>query len=129
ELLRRYAAAQMDLLDDWSERPGLTTAQALSGYFREIADTIVASGFQRACLMGKLTTELAPSSEAFREQLDADFGTWKERMRRLFERGQQRGDVRTDSSPEDIADVALALIQGAFVIILATRDAHSLDSV
>lgn len=52
-----------------------------------------------------------------------------QRVRRLLGCGQQRGDVRTDSSADEIADVALALIQGAFVIILATRDVNSLDSV
>lgn len=129
ELLRRYTTAQMDLLDAWSERPGLTTAQALAGYFREIADGIIASEFQRACLIGKLASELAASNDDFRRQLDSDIGAWKERMGRMFERGQQRGDVRTDQTATELADVALALIQGAFVVTLATRDARSLDSV
>lgn len=128
ELLRRYTATRMDRLDRWSERPDLTTVQALTGHFREIADGVVASHFKQACLIGKLASELASSNDAFRDQLDLNLGIWRERLIHLFERGQQRGDVRTDQSATELAEVALALIQGALVLALATRDSGSLDS-
>lgn len=129
ELLRRYTADQMAMLDRWSETPELTTSQALAGYFRELADLVVNSQYRRACLVGKLTTELAAAYDTFNEQLHSDLDTWRDRIRRLFERGQQRGDIRADQSAEELAEVALALIQGAFVVALATRNSAALDSV
>jgi TetR/AcrR family transcriptional repressor of nem operon len=129
ELLRDYTASRIELFDQWSERDGLSTSQVLSGYFRELADMVVKSAFRRTCLVGKLTVELAAANDRFHERLSADIGAWRSQIRALLEKGQLRGDVRTDRTADALADTALALIQGAFVVVLASRDAASLDSV
>ena len=129
EVLRRYTTAQMNRLARWSEEPGLSTPRMLSGYFRELADDLVESDYQRACLVGKLTVELAASYDTFHERLQSDIAAWKRGIRLLLERGQQRGDVRADRSADALADAVLALIQGAFVVALASRESESLDSV
>lgn len=127
-VLGRYMQFQTDLLDRWIARVELSTADRLTGYFREMAETFVGSDYQRACLAGKLSTEVAATSELFRDQLRHDLRQWKNRLVTLLEHGQQRGDVRTDRHCGDLADSLLALIQGAFVIALSTRDEHSLES-
>ena len=128
-VLGRYAQSQRDLLERWAERADLSTADRITGYFHEMAGNFVSSDYQRACLAGKLSTEVAASSEPFREQLDQDWRRWKHRLLAVLERGQQRGDVRTDRNGGDLADSLLALFQGAFVIALSTRDEHSLEAV
>jgi TetR/AcrR family transcriptional repressor of nem operon len=54
---------------------------------------------------------------------------WNTALTDLLRDGQQRGDVRTDRSPEQLAHSILALIQGAFVLALSARDTQALDSV
>lgn len=128
-VLGRYAQSQRDLLDRWTERAELSTPDKLTGYFREMAENFVRSDYQRACLAGKLSTEVAASSEPFREQLDQDLRRWKHQLIAVLENGQQRGDVRTDRDGGDLADSLLALLQGAFVIALSTRDEESLEAI
>lgn len=128
-VLDRYGRFQAELLERWSARDELRTAERITGYFGEMAELFVESGHQRACLAGKLSTEVAAASEPFRARLGEQLLQWKQQLVDLLEGGRERGDVRTDSSTGDLADSILALIQGAFVIALSTRDTHALDAV
>jgi TetR/AcrR family transcriptional repressor of nem operon len=129
EVLRRYMEFQLSVLERWSRESELPTTELLAGYFGELADGFVRSDFRRACLAGKLSTEVAADSEIFRSQLGADMAAWKQAISRLLGRGQERGDVRVDRTAPALADTVLALIQGAFVVALASRETASLDSV
>lgn len=128
-VLARYVQSQSDLLDRWAGKDELSTTGRLIGYFHEMTQAFAGSDYERACLVGKLSTEVAAASELFRSQLNHDIRQWKHRLVTVLEHGQQHGDVRTDRSPGDLADSLLALIQGAFVIALSTRDEHSLNAV
>jgi TetR/AcrR family transcriptional regulator, transcriptional repressor for nem operon len=48
---------------------------------------------------------------------------------RLLGHGQDIGDVRQDQGAEDLADDALAVLQGAFVMAVSTRDKRMLSAV
>ncbi|MDT2006295.1 TetR/AcrR family transcriptional regulator [Rhodococcus opacus] len=128
-VLERYCHFQMDLLASWAARPGLGTVEKLTGYFDAMADGFIASGFQRACLVGKFSTEVAATSETFRHHLDEDLRNWHSALSDILTKGQAEGDVRVDRTPNELADALLALIQGAFVVALSTRNAASLRSV
>jgi len=129
-VLKRYMQFQLDLLQKWcTENPELATSAKLCGYFNEMVEQFVGSGFRRACLAGKFSTEMSATSESFRTQLDADMRDWQKHLRTALEQGQEHGDVRRDRPAGDLADAVLALIQGAFVVALASRDVSSLTAV
>ncbi|HVV24866.1 MAG TPA: TetR/AcrR family transcriptional regulator [Pseudonocardiaceae bacterium] len=128
DALDRYMRFQHDLLAKWADRTDLATADALVGYFQDMAAAFVRSRHQRGCLLGKLATETAPSSPAFRKALGEHVRTWQRQLSDLLERGRERGDVRTDVTVRGLADSVLALVQGAFVVALAVRDQAMLDA-
>ena len=128
-LLDRYTEYQSALLGGWIKKDDLSTSARLTGYFTEVAAHFVRTGYQRACLAGKLSTEMGATSEAFRIPLSKSILGMKDDFTGLLEQGQQAGDVRTDRSAADMADGVLALIQGAFVVALSTRDEQSLAAV
>nr|WP_271210146.1 TetR family transcriptional regulator C-terminal domain-containing protein [Rhodococcus wratislaviensis]GLK35213.1 hypothetical protein GCM10017611_20650 [Rhodococcus wratislaviensis] len=80
-------------------------------------------------MVGKFSTEVAANSEALRHQLDEDLRIWHSSLCDILAEGQAKGDVRTDRTPNDLSDALLALIQGAFVVALSTRNAESLRCV
>ncbi|GAA3565913.1 TetR/AcrR family transcriptional regulator [Amycolatopsis ultiminotia] len=129
QVLTRYMQFQFDQLTEWSGRADLPVPALLAGYFRAMADRFVASGHRRACLTGKLATEMAAEHDAFREQLAGDLAGWRERIAELLRLGRERGEVRGEAPVELLADAVLALIQGAFVVALAARDESALASV
>jgi len=128
-VLTRYTEFQLALLDRWVNEPDLSTTDRLGRYVDELVELFVRSGYRRACLAGKLSTEVAVGSDAFREQIGASLLAWKEHLTALLSQGQERGDVRTDRTAEDLATATLALIQGTFVLCIATRDEEALKAV
>jgi TetR/AcrR family transcriptional repressor of nem operon len=128
-VLDRYLQFQIDLFDKWAAKKNLSTSAKLVGYFKEISQIFVKSGYQRACLAGKFSTEVAAASDSFRELLRAGMQLWKSRIVELLAAGQADGDVRQDRTAEDLADAVLSLIQGSLVIALSTRDKHTLAAV
>ncbi|KAA0110578.1 TetR/AcrR family transcriptional regulator [Mycolicibacterium sp. P1-5] len=128
-VLNRYMGFQGELVAQWVARTDLSTADKVTGYYRDMSQIFVKSGFQTACLTGKFSTEVAAASDVFRPQLAGQIEGWKTRVSALLASGQERGDVRRDRPAEDLADVVLALIQGSFVLTLSTRDEHTLATV
>jgi len=128
-VLDQYVTFQLDLIEKWAERDDLTTPERLEGYFDELVSIFVRSGFERACLAGKFSTELAASSDAFRTQLNAGFALWKSALAAMLSRGQEKGEIRADRTAEDLATTVLVLLQGGFVLALADHDGRSLESV
>lgn len=128
-VLDRYIRMQLDALAKWADDDALSTTDKLTGYFGELAQAFVRSDFQRACLAGKFSTELAADSEPFRDRLDTALVAWHRALAALLEAGQKRGDVREDRSAQELSHSLLALIQGAFVIALSARDTRALEAV
>ncbi len=128
-VLDEYMAFQLDLIRRWADRDDLSTPEKLEGYFDEIVSLFVRSGFERACLAGKFSSELAASSETFRTQLNTGFARWKAGLGEMFARGQEIGEIRNDRTAEDLATTVLVLLQGGFVVALSDHDGRSLESV
>jgi TetR/AcrR family transcriptional repressor of nem operon len=128
-VLDRYDAYQVEALARWATREDLAVPERLAGYHGELVDRFVASGWQRSCLVGKLSNELSPSSDAYRRRLAKGLAAWKGSVSALLAEGQHRGEVREDDSADRLADVVLAMIQGAFVAALALRERDYLSAV
>lgn len=128
-VLDRYMTLQLDLLSAAARDGEGGTVETLDRYFATLCELFVDSEFQRGCLAGKFSTELAAGSEPFRVQLAHAMAVWHEYLTDLLQHGQQRGDVRGDRSAADLAHTVLALVQGAFVIALSSRDAAALSAV
>lgn len=127
--LDRYDEAQAEVLRRWAGQEDLSVPARLAGYHREFIERFVASGWQRSCLAGKLSNELAAGSEPYRDRLAAGFELWKKEIAALLRQGQERGEVRIDESAESLADAVLAMIQGAFVAALSLQDLDYLNAV
>jgi len=128
-VLEQYITFQLDLIGKWAECNDLSTLGKIEGYFDELVSIFVRSGFERACLAGKFSTELAPSSDAFRTQLNAGFDRWTDSLARMLSRGQEKGDIRPEPPARELATTVLVLLQGGFVLAVSQHDDRSLESV
>lgn len=128
-VLEQYMTFQLDLLGTWADRDDLSTPEKLKGYFDELVSIFVKSEFERACLAGQLSSELAASSDPFRAQLKAGFDRWKVGLGAMLSAGQERGDIRSDRPADELATTVLVLLQGGFVLALSDHDVRSLESV
>src|SRR6476620_4558175 len=54
-VLTRYMGFQGELVTKWIARTDLSTADQVTGYYRDMSQIFVKSGFQTACLTGKFS--------------------------------------------------------------------------
>lgn len=128
-VLDQYLQFQLAALEKWTAKKDLSTADKLVRHFNDMVGLFVKSGYQRGCLTGKFSTEVAATSIPFRGQLNQQIQDWKAGIVALLVQGQRDGDVRPDRSAQDIADGVFSLMQGAFVVALSTREKHTLSAV
>jgi TetR/AcrR family transcriptional regulator, transcriptional repressor for nem operon len=128
-VLDEYTTWQMAQLESWSSRTDLSIPDRLSGYYLELVDGFVQSSFRRGCLAGKFSSEMAAGTPAMRHRLRASLDDWHDRIEALIAEGQRTGDVQTSTSARELSDATLALIQGAFVVGLSTRNEDAMRGI
>jgi len=130
EVISRYMSVQTERIESWfSKACEIGTPAVVSGWFRELADELIESNYVVSCLVGKMSYELGTVDRRFRAHLSSDLNLWKDELCGLLEQGQSRGDIRIDKSAATLADTVLAMLQGAFIIALASHEPGPLDSV
>jgi TetR/AcrR family transcriptional repressor of nem operon len=128
-VLEHYMDVQLDMLSRWSQDDSLSTEAQLTGYFNELSDILVRSNFQRACLAGKFSTELAAGSDPFRAQLAGSLTVWHTVLADILRHGRCGRRPPAARGAEELAHSVLAIIQGALVVALSARDREALASV
>src|SRR6266498_3623295 len=100
---------------------GHRCAQALAGF---------AAKFEQAglpgCPIGTLATEVAGRNEDARLQAAAGFDAWERLLADALERMRQRGELRADAEPAELATGLLASIEGGMVLSQTRKDVGSL---
>jgi len=74
------------------------------------------------CPLGNLASELSDVHEGFRARLAEVFSAWRQRLTQVLRRGRDRGDVRPDCRPEDVAQFLVASLEGAILLTKVAKD-------
>lgn len=80
------------------------------------------------CSFGSLAGELAMSDAETRADLAAGFGRWETLFRRGLTAMRDRGDLRPDADPDELAAALLASLQGGMLLTKTTRDIRLLEA-
>jgi len=107
---------------------GLTQAlggvSSLAGLEQALAAFI--AGFEQTgmpgCPIGSLAAEVADRNEGARRQAAAGFDAWERLLADALERMRQRGELRADTQPANLATGLLASIEGGMVLSQAHKD-------
>ena len=128
-VIAEYSARQMASLNKFASREDLTAYQKLIAYFEALIARFERSEHKVACLVGKFSTELAPSSDAFSAILADSMKNWRAGFTKLMQEGHRDGSIRADMPAVQQAFLLLSLIQGSLVLALADRNHDSLTAV
>jgi TetR/AcrR family transcriptional regulator, transcriptional repressor for nem operon len=99
----------------------------LRNYLDLITSRLATDGFRRGCLIGDLSLEAAPLSDALRERLGVVFRDWAAPFAECIAEGQARGDIATEFAPGDLAEFLLASWQGAILRMKVEQSAAPLE--
>ncbi|HEX4556860.1 MAG TPA: TetR family transcriptional regulator C-terminal domain-containing protein [Xanthobacteraceae bacterium] len=101
--------------------------QRLRTHFDALNDTFIHSKFERGCLLGNFSAELANQSAVIRKSLAKLFERWTEDLEIAIEDAQAEGTVSSDSKAADIAAFLLDAYEGALLRARVVRDRAPFD--
>lgn len=110
ELYAAKAAAQYQTI---LTCPGQTGGQRMEAYFAFLGELVERSGFEKGCLIGNLSSEVAGIDEDFRTALARCLEKWSDDLAQVIEEGIHDGSFRNDVNPKRSALFLLAAWQGA----------------
>jgi len=80
----------------------------------------------RGCPIGELANALTDQDEAARLMLVQSFDQWEHYLVQGFTRMQERGELRADANPADLADAVMTSLQGGFLLSKTRRTTRPL---
>jgi TetR/AcrR family transcriptional repressor of nem operon len=83
---------------------------------------------QGGCEFGSLASELAETDDATRAELAVGFERWHAMIRDGLRTMRERGDLRPEADPEELALGLLAALQGGLLMTQAMRDTRPLEA-
>jgi TetR/AcrR family transcriptional regulator, transcriptional repressor for nem operon len=101
--------------------------QRLRAHFVALNDTFVKSKFERGCLLGNFSAELANQSAMIRDSLAKLFKRWTEDLEIAIADAQAEGTVSSKYEAADIAAFLLDAYEGALLRARVQRDRAPFD--
>jgi len=88
-----------------------------------------AAEIEKGCPINNLSQEMSPIDEGFRERLEAVYQEWTGAIADALRRGQEKGTIRKEVSPEKVAKFLLASLQGIIGVAKCCRHGNMLDDM
>ncbi|MFI5709318.1 TetR/AcrR family transcriptional regulator [Kribbella sp. NPDC051620] len=79
------------------------------------------------CPLGSLASDLSETDPVARVQLANAFAMWEDLIHQGLRRMQERGELRADADPEQLALAMLAAVQGGLLLSQVRRDPKPLE--
>jgi TetR/AcrR family transcriptional repressor of nem operon len=125
EIVERYGigSTRRQVLHD----KGLPALKRLRTHFEALNDLFVKSKFERGCLLGNFSGELANQSEVIRRSLAQLYKRWTEDLEEAIADGQGEGVISRDRKAGDIAAFLLDAYEGALLRARVERSRAPFD--
>ncbi|HWB22756.1 MAG TPA: TetR family transcriptional regulator C-terminal domain-containing protein [Gaiellaceae bacterium] len=130
-LVRAVIAYQAESILEFHRAPELGQLDTFAA-LETWADMSVAGQMQRnctgGCILGSLAGELAETDACFRDDLADGFDRWENLLSDGLRTMRDRGDLRPDADPDELALVLLAAHQGGLLLTQTKRDVAPLSA-
>lgn len=88
---------------------------AIRRYFNELIVELEENKFKGGCLLGSLMGEIGSTSDVCQQSLQSAIARYRDFLQSGLAQAQQQGSVRTDKTPEEMADLLINTWQGALL--------------
>jgi AcrR family transcriptional regulator len=124
-LVRAVIARQAETVLD--QIVGVDTLSGLRDWATSAVASQAGSGSCSGCRLGALAGELAEADPDVRADLALAFERWELKLRHTLRAMRDRGDLRPDADPDELALALLSAFQGGMLLSRTRRDAGVLD--
>ncbi|HEY2543385.1 MAG TPA: TetR family transcriptional regulator [Gaiellaceae bacterium] len=108
---------QLEHLDSWA---------GIDRWFDALVDLQVDRQARGGCPIGSLAGQLAEHDPGARKALAAGFERWEQYLREGLTTMKERGKLRRDADPAELATATMAAIQGGLLLTQVRRDPQQL---
>lgn len=126
-VIAHYIEPFIRLLDGYLQRPGLSGAEALQGYFQELIEELQRRQFKGGCLIGNLSGEIGDTSDTCRQALKTALERYRDKLQEGIAKGQREGDFRLDMPAGAMADCLADAWQGALLRMKIEQSVRPLE--
>jgi TetR/AcrR family transcriptional repressor of nem operon len=105
----------------------ISPVERLRRYFTSLAANLAAQNYERGCLVGNFSTELADQSRPIRDRLASTFAAWSRPIETCIRDAQKAGEISSDIDPRALADFLLNSFEGAMLRMKVEKDGSPLD--
>lgn len=88
---------------------------AIRRYFNELIVELEENKFKGGCLLGSLMGEIGSTSDVCQQSLQSAIARYRDLLQSGLAQAQQQGSIRTDKTPEEMADLLINTWQGALL--------------
>jgi TetR/AcrR family transcriptional regulator, transcriptional repressor for nem operon len=104
----------------------LTSLKRLKQHFSLLIKPFAESGYEKGCLLGNFSNEIADHSALVRGKLREAFARWAALLSQAIRDGQESGEISTAHKPETWASLLLSSYEGALLRTRVTKDPSAL---
>lgn len=126
EVIDRYGEDVRSLASVLSDE-SLSPVERLRRYFTLVAKRLADRNYERGCLIGNFSNELADQSRLVRDRLSSNFAAWSRAIENCIRDGQTAGEISRDIDPRVLADFLLNSLEGAMLRVKVDKDSSPLD--
>jgi TetR/AcrR family transcriptional repressor of nem operon len=129
-LVREVVALQAELVLELHRLPvlgELDTFEALDLWGELYIARQKRMAYRGGCSFGSLASELAEQDDQTRLELAEGFQRWEALFRHGLRLMKQRGELRPEANPDELAISLLAALQGGVLLTQTTRDIRPLE--
>ncbi|WP_254777196.1 TetR family transcriptional regulator C-terminal domain-containing protein [Paenibacillus sp. yr247] len=101
--------------------------EALRSWRNAIVQLQIERQYHGGCRIGSLASELSESDQAARTELAAGFMQWEHSIHNGLRAMYDRGELRSDADPDDLALALLTALQGGLVLTQVRRETSPLE--
>jgi TetR/AcrR family transcriptional regulator, transcriptional repressor for nem operon len=126
EVIDRFGTGRTALAGVLSDE-SISPVERLRRYFASVVTGYATQNYERGCLLGNFSTELADQSRVIRDRLSSNFAAWSRPIETCIRDGQKAGEISRDMDPRVLADFLLNSLEGAILRMRVEKDSSPLD--
>lgn len=105
------------------------TLKGLNQFFDQLINLFEDKDCKDGCLIGNFAAEISDSSHIGRETMSKCIGEWKDIVKEIMIRGQEKKVVRDEISPDELADFLLNFLEGSLIRMKIDSNTGSLKQM
>ena len=114
-VIQHYIEPFISRLSTHLQQSGSDALGAIRRYFDELIVELEENKFKGGCLLGSLMGEIGSTSDVCQQSLQSAIARYRDLLQSGLAQAQQQGSVRTDKTPEEMADLLINTWQGALL--------------